>query len=76
MSNYFRITVYHPVHNISAIIDSNEKFEKLWQFSAYLVAKGFKIINAESDQRKLIKDRCDIINQNKVILIKCDISNK
>ena len=47
MSNYFRITVYHPVHNISAIMDSNGKFEKLWQFSAYLVAKGFKIIEIE-----------------------------
>ena len=44
MSNYFRITVYHPVHNISAIMDSNGKFEKLWQFSAHLVHKGFKII--------------------------------
>lgn len=45
MSNYFRITVYHPVHNISAIMDSNGKFEKLWQFSAHLVSKGFKIVS-------------------------------
>ena len=45
MSNYFRITVYNPVHNISAIIDSNGKFKKLWQFSAHLVAKGFKIVS-------------------------------
>ena len=45
MSNYFRITVYHPVHNTSAIMDSNGKFEKLWQFSAYLVGKGFKIVS-------------------------------
>ena len=45
MSNYFRITVYHPVHNISAIMDSNGKFEKLWQFSTHLVSKGFKIVS-------------------------------
>lgn len=44
MANYFRITAYHPEKDISVILDSNGKFEKLWQFSAYLVQKGFKII--------------------------------
>ena len=42
MANYFRITAYHPAKNICAIFDSNGRFEKLWQFSAYLVQKGFK----------------------------------
>lgn len=51
MSNYFRITVYHPVHNISAILDSNGKFEKLWQFSAFMVSKGFKIIEVDSKNK-------------------------
>lgn len=44
MQNYFRITAYHPTENISVIIDSYGKFEKLWQFSSYMVSKGFKII--------------------------------
>ena len=44
MANYFRITAYHPDKDISAILDSYGRFEKLWQFSAYLVQKGFKII--------------------------------
>ena len=34
--------------NVSLIADSNGKFDKLWQFSAYLVAKGCKI-NAVSN---------------------------
>ena len=51
MSNYFRITVYHPVHNISAIMDSNGKFEKLWQFSSYMVSKGFKIIEVGDEDK-------------------------
>lgn len=42
MSNYFRITAYHPDEYISVIMDSNGKFEKLWQFSACLVAKGLR----------------------------------
>ena len=44
MANYFRITAYHHDKDISAILDSYGRFEKLWQFSAYLVQKGFKII--------------------------------
>ena len=44
MANYFRITAYYPEKDISVILDSNGKFEKLWQFSAYLVQRGFKII--------------------------------
>ena len=56
MSNYFRITVYHPVHNISAIMDSNGKFEKLWQFSAHLVSKGFKIIEVGTEDKFLDGD--------------------
>lgn len=51
MNNYFRITAYHPTEDLTVIADSNGKFEKLWQFSAYMVSKGFKIIavNKEED---------------------------
>ena len=49
MANYFRITAYHPAKNICAIFDSNGRFEKLWQFSAYLVQKGFKIVEVGAD---------------------------
>ena len=44
MANYFRITAYHPEKDISVILDSNGMFEKLWQFSSYLVQRGFKIL--------------------------------
>lgn len=68
MSNYFRITAYHPVENLSAIFDSNGYFEKLWQFSAYLIQKGFKIIEVgnaekfnEGDMPKVELDTAHII---------------
>lgn len=51
MTNYFRITAYHPQKDICAIFDSNGRFEKLWQFSAYLVQKGFKIIAVGGDNK-------------------------
>ncbi len=49
MENYFRITAYHPATDLSVIVDSNGKFEKLWQFSAYLVSKGFKVLEVGKD---------------------------
>ena len=53
MSNYFRITAYHPAKNICAVFDSDGRFEKLWQFSAYLVQKGFKIVEVGADDKFL-----------------------
>lgn len=49
MNNYFRITARSLDGSYSFIADSYGHFEKLWQFSAYLIEKGFKIIavNAE-----------------------------
>ena len=50
MQNYFRITAYHPTENISVIMDSYGKFEKLWQFSSYMVSKGFKILEVDTEE--------------------------
>lgn len=56
MSNYFRITAYHPEEDLSIIMDSNGLFEKLWQFSADLVQKGFKIIEVGNSDKFLEGD--------------------
>ena len=68
MANYFRITAYHPTENFSVIMDSNGLFEKLWQFSSYMVSKGFKIIEVgdedkfnEGDMPKAERDTVHII---------------
>lgn len=50
MQNYFRITAYHPTENISVIMDSYGKFEKLWQFSSYMVSKGFKVLEVDTEE--------------------------
>ena len=65
MSNYFRITAYNPNEDVAMIVDSNEKFDKLWQFSAFLVSKGFQIIAVGNDSKftdgniPKIKERSD-----------------
>ena len=44
MNKYYRITGYCPENDFSFIVDSNGMFEKLWQFSAFLVEKGLDIM--------------------------------
>lgn len=51
MANYFRIIAYHPTENLSVIMDSNGMFEKLWQFSSFMVSKGFKIIEVGNEDK-------------------------
>ena len=53
MSNYYRITAYYPAEDCTFIVDSHGKFEKLWQFSAYLVSKGVKVLEVSTDEKFL-----------------------
>ena len=53
MSNYYRITAYYPAEDCTFIADSNGKFEKLWQFSAYLVSKGVKVLEVSTEEKFL-----------------------
>ena len=41
---YYRITAYYSEDNFTFIVDSNGKFEKLWQFSSFLVSKNINIV--------------------------------
>ena len=48
---YYRITAYYPQDDFSFIIDSNGKFEKLWQFSSYLVNKEIQIVEVSKEEQ-------------------------
>lgn len=69
MTNYFRVTAYHTKQDISVILDSNGRFEKLWQFSSFLVNKGFKIIEVTTSD-KLVYNPFPLIEEesNKILL--------
>lgn len=43
MKKYFRITVYNPTHNVTAILDSNGYYNAIWQLSAFFVKNGWKV---------------------------------
>ena len=69
MTNYFRIVGYWPENDCCFIIDSNGMFEKLWQFSSYLVSKGIQIV-AVSKFENIIDINIDKVehNREKIIL--------
>lgn len=52
-TQYFRLTVYHPAENLSVIFDSNGMYEKLWQFSSYMIGRGFKVLEASTEEKFL-----------------------
>lgn len=51
--NYIRVTAYNPDNDVCIIADSNGYFSAVWEFSAFLVSKGFKIIAVGSDAKFL-----------------------
>ena len=51
MDNYFRITGYYPKEDICFILDSNGRFQALWEISSFLVSKGIEIIAVGRDER-------------------------
>lgn len=55
-TNYFRLTVYLPAEDLSGIFDSNGMFEKLWQFSSAMIERGFKVLEASTDEKFLDVD--------------------
>lgn len=60
---YYRVAGYYPDKNISFIADSNGKYEKLWQLSAYLKSKGCDIISV-SRFENMIDEKTPPIEQN------------
>lgn len=53
MSNYFRVTAYHESENLSVIIDSNGYFREIWELSALMIQKGFRVLEVSDDSKFL-----------------------
>lgn len=68
--NYFRITVYNPKHDFSAILDTYGKYNEIWEFSAYLVSKGFKIIEVGANENLIEGSFKAITEQSNKIFVR------
>lgn len=44
MNKYFRVKALYPQNNMAIVADSYGKFDEIWQLSAFLIKKGFKIL--------------------------------
>lgn len=75
-NNYFRITAYYPEDNFSFILDSNGKFEKLWQFSAYLISKRIKVIEASKQEQMLDINIEPAPQDNEHIILRANADDK
>ena len=76
MQNYFRITAYHPTENISVIMDSYGKFEKLWQFSSYMVSKGFNVLEVDTQDTFLDGNLQKIESKQEKIMLRASKEGK
>ena len=51
MTKYFRVKAHHPKENMTIVVDSYGKYDEIWQLSAFLVKKGFKILEVWDDEK-------------------------
>ena len=66
---YYRITGYYDKLDVSFIVDRNGAFEKLWEFSAYLIQRGIKIL-AAGDENKFLDGTLSRIRRNDKIALR------
>ena len=76
MNNYFRITGYSQENDFCFIMDSNGKFEKLWQFSAHLVSKGLKVIEVNKLENIIDINIEKVEEDNEHIFLRAITENK
>jgi hypothetical protein len=62
-NNYYRITGYCKEKDFCFIIDCYGMFEKLWQFSSFLIQKGLQVLEVGNDT-KFIDVNIDRIEQD------------
>ena len=75
-NNYFRITAYNKEEDFNCILESNGMFEKLWQFSAYSVSKGIKVIEASKQEQMLDINIQPAPQDNEHIILRANANDK
>ena len=76
MENYFRITAYNKQEDISIIVDSNGKFDKIWQFSSHLLQKGFSIVEVSKPDNFIDGNLPRVAKESSKILLRASSKGK
>ena len=69
MDSYYRITAYNEEHDLSVILDCSGRFEKLWEFSYFIVSHGFKVIFLTKSEN-IMRSTFPVIEQSKRIAVR------
>lgn len=56
MVKYFRVKALYPQNNMAIVADSYGKYDEIWQLSAFLISKGFKILEVWDDGKVVDSD--------------------
>ena len=73
MSKYFRVKALYPKENMTVVVDSYGKYDEIWQLSAFLIKKGFKILQVWDDGKITDKDipKVNTVDHNNLIVRSC-----
>lgn len=74
--DYFRITGYCPEHDFCFILDSNGKYEKLWEFSSLIIQKGLKVIEVSKEENMIDVNITKANVDNEHILLRANACGK
>ena len=74
--NYFRITGYCPENDFCFILDSNGKYEKLWEFSSLIIQKGLQVLEVSKEENMIDVNITKANVDNEHILLRANASGK
>ena len=74
--NYFRITGYSNEMDSCFILDSNGMFEKLWEFSSYLLQKDIQVLEVSKTENMLDVNIEKVENDKEHIFLRATADGK
>ena len=76
MNNYYRITGYCEQEDFSFILDCYGAFEKLWQFSSFLVQKGLKVLEVSNETKFTDGNISRILENHEKVVLRANAKGK
>ena len=74
--NYFRITGYSKEMDSCFILDSNGMFDKLWEFSSYLLQKDIQVLEVSKIENMLDVNIEKVENDKEHIFLRATADGK
>ena len=73
MAKYFRVKAHYPKENMTIVVDSYGRYDEIWQLSAFLIKKGFKILEVWDDGKvsNTYISKVNIVDNNHIIVRSC-----